>query len=229
MLSILPHGFLESLLSSPTVPEHFSSFLSHSYAVLNSSSLLVCGFGYVVFHLRRWRCPVVHISHGGPWCSQPKWAFSHTTNFFIYEFAHVWNGVNRTIIIIHPVIVSAWWNSTSCRQCFSWCLERELEHGNGRRRDEWSCSLDTWIGAWKSWKPLRSIYSWSSITLAHTKDQNSCSLGSRNTCSIIIGSLTWGRWQELRGWTWQGSAMKSLDFSLEMPPHSSKRGYCLYN
>lgn len=228
MLSTLPHGFPESLLSSPTVPEHFSSFLSRLYTVPNAPSLLVCGFGYVIFHLSRWRCPVVHISYRGPWCSQPKWAFSHVTNFFIYEFVHVWNGVNRTIIIIHPVIVSAWWNSTSCRQCSSWCLERELEHGNGRRCDEWCCSLHTRIAAQKSWKPLRSIYSWS-ITLAHTKYKNSCSLVSRATCSIIIGSLTRGRWQKLRGWTWQSSAMKSLDFSLGMPPHSRKRGYCLYN
>lgn len=142
MLFILPHGFPESLLSSPTAPEHFSSFLSWSYTVLNSLSLLFCGFGYVVFHLRRWGCPMAHISHRGP-----KWAFSHATNFFIYEFAHVWNGVNHIIIIIHPVILNAWWNITSCRKCFLWCLECELEHGDGRCCDEWCCSLDSRIAA----------------------------------------------------------------------------------
>lgn len=196
--------------------------------VLSSSSLLFCDFGYVVFHLRRWRCPVVHISHRGTWCSQPKRAFSHATNFFIYGFAHVWNGVNRTIIIIHPVIVSAWRNSTSCRKCWSWCLERELEHGNGRRCDEWCCSLDTGVAAWEVTEALEE-HLLLKYHLSPHKYKNSCSLGSRATCSIIIGSSTRGRWQELRGWTRQGSTMKSLDFSLGMPPHRRKRAYCLYN
>lgn len=110
----------------PQPPEHFSSFHSCSCTVLSSSSLLFHVFGCVVFLLRRWSFPVVHRFQRSiePWCSQSKWAFSHATNFFIYELAHVWNGVNSTIIIIHPVIVSAQWDSTSYGKCLSWWLER---------------------------------------------------------------------------------------------------------